>query len=113
VRGEIIVFRLLKRVGHVKVNKFCRRFYGYLDRSNRGKYTYRRPGFIDGIPHVRVIRGVVIVRTEDAGKVVNFLKGFGAEIYAWTVVLRPEDEKALARFRPKSARPTGVSLTSP
>jgi hypothetical protein len=113
VRGKIIVFRLLKRVGHVKVNKFCRRFYGYLDRSNRGKYTYRRLGFIDGIPHVRVIRGVVIVRTEDAGKVVNFLKGFGAEIYAWTVVLRPEDEKALARFRPKSARPTGVSLTSP
>jgi len=57
--------------------------------------------------------GVVIVRTEDAGKVVNFLKGFGAEVYAWTVVLRHEDEKTLAQFRPKSARPTGGSLTLP
>lgn len=113
MRGKIIVFRLLKRVGHVKVNQFCRRFYGYLDRSNRGKYSYRRLGFIDDIPHLKVIRGVVIVRTEDAGKVVNFLKGFGAEVYAWTVVLKREDEKALTKFRPKSARPTGGSLTLP
>lgn len=113
MRGKIIVFRLLKRVGHVKVNQFCRRFYGYLDRSNRGKYSYRRPGFIDGIPHVRIIRGVVLVRTGDAGEVIRFLKRFGAEIYAWTVVLRNEDEKALAKFKPKSARPTGGSLTLP
>ena len=112
MRGKIIVFRLLKRVGHVRVNQFCRRFYGYLDRSNRGKYSYRRPGFIDGIPHLRVIRGVVIVRTEDAGKVMSFLKEFGAEVYAWTVVLTHEDEKALARFRPKSVRPTSDFLTS-
>ena len=113
MRGKIIVFRLLKRVGHVKVNQFCRRFYGYLDRSNRGKYSYRRSGFIDGIPHVRVIRGVVLVRTEDAGEVISFLKRFGAEVYAWTVVLRHEDEKALARFKPTSVHPTGGSLTSP
>ena len=98
---------MLKRVGHVKVNQFCRRFYGYLDRSNRGRYSYKRPGFIDGIPHVRIIRGVVLVKTEDAVKVTDFLKGFDAEIYTWTVELRPEDEKVLAKFKPKSLRPTG------
>ena len=113
LEGKIIVFRLLKRVGHVKVNQFCRRFYGYLDRSNLGKYTYRRPGFLDEIPHVRVIRGVVIVRKEDAEKVVDFLRGFDAEVYAWTVMLRPEDEKALLKFKPKGARPTGGSPVSP
>lgn len=113
VEGKIIVFRLLKRVGHVKVNQFCRRFYGYTDRSNRGRYSYKRSGFIDEIPHVRIIRGVVIVRAEDAGKVVSFLNEFGAEVHTWTVVLRHEDEKALARFKPTSAHPMGGSLTSP
>jgi Holliday junction resolvase len=78
-----------------------------------GRYTYRRPGFLDEIPHVRVIRGVVLVRTEDAGKVTNFLKEFGAEVYIWTVGLRREDERAFMRFEPKSARPTGGFTTSP
>lgn len=104
MKGKVIVFRLFKRVGHVKVNQFCRMFYGYLDRSNRGRYTYRRPGFLDEIPHVRVIRGVVIVRVEDAEKVLDFLKRFGAEVNEWTVMLRREDEKVLAKFGSKGGR---------
>ena len=99
MKGKIVVFRLLKRAGHVKTNQFCRRFYGYLDRSNRGKYMYKRSGFLDSIPHVKVIRGVVIVRSEDEGKVMNFLREFGAEVYAWSVELRPEDEKVLVRSK--------------
>ena len=113
MRGKIIVFRLLKRVGHVKVNQFCRRFYGYTDRSNLGRYNYERPGFIDGIPHVKVIRGVVLVKTEDAKKVTDFLNEFNAEVHMWTVELRPEDEKILAKFKPKRPRPTGDIPTSP
>lgn len=113
MKGKIIVFRLLRRVGHVKTNQFCRRFYGYLDRSNLGKYTYRRPGFLDEIPHVKVIRGVVIVGMEDVRKVTNFLKEFGAEVHTWTVELRREDERVLMKFKSKSARPTGGFTTSP
>jgi len=111
MKGRIIVFRLVKRVGHVKVNQFCRRFYGYTDRSNLGRYSYVRPGFIDGIPHVRIIRGVVIVKTEDAEVVTDFLERFGAEVYTWTVELRPEDERALAKFKPKTPRPAGEFST--
>jgi hypothetical protein len=95
VKGKIVVFRLLKRAGHLRTNQFCRKFYGYLDRSNQGRYKYRRPGFLDGIPHIKVIRGVVIVERGDEEKVVNFLREFGAEVYAWTIELRPEDKTAL------------------
>lgn len=80
----------------MKTNQFCRKFYGHLDRSNLGRYTYKRHGFLDRIPHVRVIRGVILVRKEDEEKVVGFLRQFGAEIHVWTVTLRPEDEKVLA-----------------
>ncbi|MFN4133062.1 MAG: hypothetical protein ACK4GQ_01655 [Candidatus Hadarchaeales archaeon] len=99
---------LLKRAGHLRTNQFCRKFYGYIDRSNRGKYTYKRPGFLDGIPHIPVIRGVVIVKTEDADEVVHFLKRFRAEVHSWTVLLRPEDEKVFVAR--KGARPPDGSL---
>lgn len=91
MKGRIIVFRLNKKVGQVEMNKFCRQFYGYIDRSNNGQYSYRRPGFIDSIHHVKVIRGVVVVGPADAPKVVEFLEKFGAEVYVWSVtsILEP------------------------
>jgi len=85
MKGNIIVFRFPKRVGHVKVNEFCRKFYGYTDRSNKGRYNYKRPGFIDDISHVKVIRGVVVVGIADTKQVVDFIEKFGAEVYVWTV----------------------------
>ena len=56
---------------------------------------YRRKGLLDEIPHVRLIRGVVIVRTEDAGRVTAFLEGFGAEVHARTVTLTRDDREKL------------------
>ena len=55
----------------------------------------RRKGLLDEIPHVRLIQGVVIVRTEDAGKVLAVLEGMGAEAHRRTIELTPEDRKVL------------------
>jgi hypothetical protein len=38
---------------------------------------------------------VVIVKPGDEEKVVSFLRKFGAEVYSWTIELRPEDKVAL------------------
>jgi hypothetical protein len=47
------------------------------------------------------------VKTEDARKVTNFLKEFGAEVHIWTVELRLQDKKVLARSKPRRGnRPT-------
>jgi len=95
MRGNIIVFRFPKRVSHVKVNEFCRKFYGYTDRSNKGRYNYKRPGFIDSVPHVKVIRGVVVVALADTKKVVDFIENYDGEAYIWTVasILEPLSKK--------------------
>ncbi len=65
--------------------------------SHRGRYVYRRKGLLDEIPHVRLIRGVIIVRTEDAKRVVAFFEGFHADVHVRRVELTPEDEKILQR----------------
>jgi hypothetical protein len=95
MRGRLIVFRLLGRVGYAGAMRFCREFYGYTDYSNRGRYRYFRSGFLSKIPHVRVMRNVVLVRREDGPKVVDFLKRHKAEVHEWAVELRPQDKKVL------------------
>ena len=73
------------------VNTFCKEFYGQDTSSHRGKYRYHRHGLLDDVPHHRIIRQVVIVRTEDANKVVEFLESYGATIHMRVVELTSED----------------------
>ena len=47
------------------------------------------------IPHIKVIRSVIIVQNEDCDRVVEFLKKYNATIFVKTVVLSSEDEKEL------------------
>ena len=63
--------------------------------SHGWKYVYRRKGLLDEIPHVRRMRGAVIVRTEDAGRVVVLLEEIGAEGHRRKVERTREDREAL------------------
>ena len=77
------------------VNRFCKEFYGQDTSSHHGKYQYRRHGILDDIPHHRIIRQVVIIRTEDADKIVEFLEKYGALVHTRVVELTSEDVKFL------------------
>jgi hypothetical protein len=72
-----------------------KRLYGQETSSHGGRYRYRRRGLLDDIPHRRLIRGVLIVRTEDAGRVVELLRELGAEVHERTVTLTGEDRQVL------------------
>ncbi len=50
---------------------------------------------LDGIPYVKLIRGVIIVREEDSERVIRFLRGCDANVHTREVILTPEDESAL------------------
>ncbi len=90
MEGTLIAFRLAA-YDRDKASQLVKRLYGQRTSSHGGKYVYRRKGLLDEILHVRLIRGVVIVRTEDAGTVTRFLQNRGAEANARTVTLTNED----------------------
>ena len=52
-----------------------------MTRSRGGRYVYRRRGLLDETPHVRLIRGVGIVRMEDVGRVAAMFGDVGAEVH--------------------------------
>ena len=45
------------------------------------------------MPHGKFLRGVLLMKESDAGKVVECLRKFSAEFYTGTVELTPDDEK--------------------
>jgi len=74
MKSKLIVYELsnLDQYHKVLVN---RTLFGYLDNSNKGAYQYRRVGILDKIPHLKLLRGAIIVRDKDQSKVVLALKG--------------------------------------
>lgn len=93
--GKIIVFTIFKNNNRKNIDQFCKKFYGQETSSHGGKYHYRRKGLLDGIPHIKLIRGVIIVSKENIDRVVQFLKEYNAEFYVRDVILLPDDEVIL------------------
>ncbi len=95
--GKILVFHFPKKTNQRSLNQFCKKFYGQNTSSHGGKYHYRRKGLLDTIPHIKLIGGVLIISTENANKIIQFLKDYGAELFVRDVILLPEDEIILGR----------------
>lgn len=101
-RGMIIAFRNRPKTPVREIKRFCNRLFGYKDHSQKGKYLYERKGLLDEIPHILInpIRSVVIVKKENAGKILDFLKEFDAEVYTKEIQLEKEDLKKLEENKP-------------
>ena len=92
--GILLAFSLKPRLRPRERTRFFRRLYGYVDRSQFGRYRYEREGLLSRIPHVRMIRGVLIIREEDLEAVHKFLRSV-AEVQTRRVVLTREDKRQL------------------
>lgn len=74
--------------------RVAQRLYGQ-DTKSRG-YPVRRRGLLDDVPHTRLIRGVVVLRQEDAKAVRDLLDELGCEVHEQRVELTAEDRRRLA-----------------
>jgi len=102
MQGKLVVFRVYKNIDGVKtsptfINRFVQKFYGQDTTNHNGKYKHHRQGLMEDIPHIKLIRGVIIVRETDLEKILNFLKEYNAEIYTRDITLTPEDKKTLTK----------------
>ncbi|MDP2789096.1 MAG: hypothetical protein Q8O46_03550 [bacterium] len=101
-KGIIIAFRNRPKTPAKDIKRFCNRLFGYKDHSQKGKYLYERKGLLDEIPHILInpIRSVIIVKKENAERILDFLKEFNAEIYTKDIQLEKEDIKKLEKNKP-------------
>jgi hypothetical protein len=95
MKGVLIVFFLPLGSPKKQHRTFRRRIYGEETSSWGGRYRYRRKGLLDGIPHVLLYTGVVIVKEQNAGKLVRTIEGLGGTVFRRQVKLTGADARAL------------------
>jgi len=93
--GMLIVFTLPPGTSSTMHKKLAKKLFGEMTSSWGGKYCYRRKGFLDEIPYVKLYTGVIIVRCEDVSKIIDFLDEFDATIHKRKVILNPSDKGVL------------------
>ena len=61
-----------------EVGKINRQLFGYMDRSNHGKYVYWRNGLLSRMALKRIARGVILTDSVNDREVYDALKKVGA-----------------------------------
>lgn len=95
MRGTLIAITVPTGSDRTRSSAFAKTFYGQETSTQGGRYRYRRRGLLDDIPHNKLIRGVIIVRTEDVERVTSFLDQHAAIYHVRTVELTDEDLVAM------------------
>ncbi len=95
MNGTMILFHFPEKTAHGTINKFMQKFYGQDSTSGNGKYKYHRHGLLESIPHRKLLRGVLILRNEDAAKVLEFLGQYSLTLHVREIKLTQDDEKTL------------------
>ena len=95
MRGALIAFTVTTGSARTRSSAFAKRFYGQETSAQQGRYRYRRHGLLDDIPHIKLIRGVIIIRIDDVEQVTSFLERHSAIYHVRIVELTDEDRIAL------------------
>ena len=92
--GTLISYKLNKLPSQERC-KIYRKLNGWKDKSQHSKYTYDRKGILSSIPHIPVNRCVLIVRNENASKIISFLNENNAGVFAREIILDKSDMENL------------------
>jgi len=90
--GVLFAYRLRDQ-SRTATSRLVKKLYGQATSS--AGHRYRRKGLLDGIPHRRLIRGVLVLRPKDAAAVRGLLEELDCEIHERRVELTPEDKDRL------------------
>ena len=70
----------LKNKSNVEKTHIIRSLFGYVDRSNKGSYTYNRKGLLSKFKYEKWDRSAILVRKKDEDDVKKILKKFGLNV---------------------------------
>ena len=75
-----LVKYVLKGVPVVKKTLLHRALYGYTDHSNKGKYTYKRKGALEGLDYKKISDSVLLMDTNDVKKIISISKRYKIKV---------------------------------
>ena len=88
MKAKLIVYELAKLEQYHKV-LVNRALFGFTDNSNKGSYLYKRGGVLSNFPHMRLIRGAIIVKSKDSKKVISVLHSYKVRPKVFDITIKP------------------------
>ena len=95
-KGILVVMKFTRLCSKEKA-KIFRLLYGYSGSSNYGRYSYPKKGILSSLPHIKLTRGVFILRKGDEKVLKNALKGKDVSLETREIELNSDDLKILGR----------------
>ena len=65
-----------------------KRMNGYIDKSNKTKYTYERKSALATIPHIKISKKTFIIRTKDFTKLNQLLTKHKVTVKSWDIEVK-------------------------
>ena len=65
-----------------------KRINGYLDKSNKAKYKYKREGTITKLPHIKISNKTFIIKEKDFPLIHKTIKQLKATIKVWNIEIK-------------------------
>jgi len=86
MKAKLIAYDLsgLSQDYKVRVN---RKLFGYTEYSTYGKYQYEREGVLDKVPHLKILRGGIIVKKEHHKQVTSILDKYNADYQIFDIII--------------------------
>lgn len=92
MKAEIITYET-KDMTNSKRSIISKRLFGFTDRTRDSKYTYKRKGILESIPHVMITKKTFVVSVKDGGKIKDVIKKFGANVKSWKIEINEKKLK--------------------
>ena len=88
MNAKLIIYELTKLEQYHKV-LVNRALFGFTDNSNKGSYLYQRGGVLSNLPHLRPIRGAIIVKEKDSPRVISVLHSYKVKPKVFSITIKP------------------------
>ena len=78
-KKSLLLYDLKNKKPREKVD-ITRKLFGFEDKSNNGKYTYKRKGLLQKIPHEKWNKAAILINTKNETEVLSILEKFGLTV---------------------------------
>ncbi len=76
-----------EKLNKSKKSILSKRLYGYLDKSNKCKYTYKRKGLLDNKKHLKICNNTFVIGPNDWIPVKKELRKRKATVKVWDITI--------------------------
>lgn len=66
-------------------SKISKGLMGYTDKSNNGRYTYRRKGLVTSMENIIISRSTFIVPRNKTKEIVSYIKSKSGNVSSWII----------------------------